>query len=360
MESWIEKYSPKKISEVAGNEIAKDEIISWVRECDKGKTKPLMLFGTTGSGKTAMAKAIAIEKNWNLVEFSAFDFYEEDKIKTALSSVSQKGLFGKSITLIDNINDDSEAKIITKIAEIIRKAAEPLVLILDNPWTQKFIGLRLGCKMVEFKKINSVDIKSVLKKISESEKVELKAENFTGDVRSQINDLQAGIADSRDRTLIVFDAVRKVFNSRLFDALKAVDESGLDIDFFVKWVEENISNEYEDKNEIANAFNWLSKGDVFNGKRSRGLTLYYKVISIGGVNTSKKREYHKFVRYSFPEVIRKLSESKKRREVLKKISSEVAAKFHCSSKYARTSVIPYLYNVSEFKSQFKIQSLESL
>jgi|GEM_PF-3095397 replication factor C large subunit len=360
MEQWIEKYSPKKISEVAGNENAKDEIISWVRECEKGKTKPLMLFGTTGSGKTAMAKAIAIEKNWNLIEFSSFDLYDEEKFKSALSSVSQRGLFGKSITLIDDVSEETEAKIITRIGEIVRKASEPLILILDNPWTQKFVGLRLGCKMVEFKKINSADIKKVLKRISESEKIELKIENFTGDIRSHINDLQAGSTENRDRNLIIFEAVRKTFNSSLSNALKAVDESGLDLDFFIKWIEENIPAEYEDKSEIAEAYDWLSKGDVYNGKKAMGLTLYYKVVSVGGVNISKKREYHKFIKYSFPEVIRKLSESKKRREVIKKISEEVAVKLHCSSKYARRNVIPYLQDIPYFKSNFNIQSLESL
>jgi replication factor C large subunit len=334
-------------------------VVKWVREV-KGKTKPLMLFGPTGSGKTALANAIALEMNWNLVQFDAFDFYDEDKLKSALSSVSQKGLFGRNLTVIDNVNEEVEGKLITKIAEVTRKAVEPLILILDNPWTQKFIGLRLGCRMVELKKINSADIKSILNKISESEGVEMKIENFTGDLRGHINDLQVQGNDNRNRTLVIFDAVRKVFNSTLSECLKAVDNSGMDLDFFIRWVEENIPSEFEDKKEVAKAFDWLSKGDVFNGNKSKGLTLYYKIVSIGGVNTSRMNNYHKFVRYSFPEVIKKLSETKKKRELMKKISIKIASKFHCSSKYARRSVFPYLSKVEGFREYFEIQSFESL
>lgn len=360
MESWTEKYAPKKIGDVAGNDSAKEEIVKWVRETKKEKTKPLMLFGPTGIGKTAMANAVSLENEWNLIRFDAFDFYDEGKLKSALSSVSQKGLWGRNLTIIDNISDEVEGKIITRIAEITRKAVEPLILILDNPWTQKFIALRLGCRMVELKKINSADVKSVLKKISESEGVELKDESFTGDLRGHINDLQVQGKDNRNRTVVVFDAVRKVFNSTLLESLKAVDNSGMELDFFIRWLEENIPSEFEDKEEVANAFDWLSKGDVFNGNRSKGLTLYYKITSIGGVNISRKKKYYKFVKYSFPEVIRKLSETKKKRELMKKISTKISSKFHCSTRYARASILPYLMPIESFRDYFDIQSLESL
>ena len=51
---WSEKYRPKNLLEMVGNEEAKESFVKWLGKWIKG-TKPLLLVGPPGIGKTTMA-----------------------------------------------------------------------------------------------------------------------------------------------------------------------------------------------------------------------------------------------------------------------------------------------------------------
>src|SRR6185312_9613095 len=50
---WSEKYRPKNLLEMVGNEEAKESFVKWLGKWIKG-TKPVLLVGPPGIGKTTM------------------------------------------------------------------------------------------------------------------------------------------------------------------------------------------------------------------------------------------------------------------------------------------------------------------
>lgn len=62
--SWIELYRPQVLFEVVGNRRAKEQAVEWARKF----TKPLLLAGPVGVGKTSLAWAVCRAEGWDVVE----------------------------------------------------------------------------------------------------------------------------------------------------------------------------------------------------------------------------------------------------------------------------------------------------
>jgi len=212
------------------------------------------------------------------------------------------------------------------------------------------------------RKVNSRTIASLLKRIAEHEKLSVSEEVVTniagsssGDLRSAINDIQAlgegevGAAEvigHRDRERNIFDSVRAVFKAMEYKEAREVMWGVDDREMFVRWIEENIPLEYEKGCDIANAFERLSRADVFDGRIMRrqywGFLRYSSDLATAGVALAKEEPYHKFVKYQFPKIIRALGSSRGERAMRKGIGMRVGRKCHVSSKDATSLFIPLL------------------
>ena len=56
---WTEKYKPRKLKEVVGQNEAKVKILDFLKNFHKQRKKALLLYGPAGSGKTCLALASA-------------------------------------------------------------------------------------------------------------------------------------------------------------------------------------------------------------------------------------------------------------------------------------------------------------
>ena len=76
---WVEKYRPKKIEDIVGNEEAKAPFVEWLKSKRKSK-KAVLLYGPPGVGKTALVNAAAREFGFTIIEMNASDTRSEKAI----------------------------------------------------------------------------------------------------------------------------------------------------------------------------------------------------------------------------------------------------------------------------------------
>jgi len=103
--SWTEKYRPKRLSQIIGNEKAIQEIKRWARLWLSGvpKKRALILYGPPGVGKTSAALALANKMGWRVMELNASDIRNQENIKKVSGA-----------TLYESFSDEGEMTLVRK------------------------------------------------------------------------------------------------------------------------------------------------------------------------------------------------------------------------------------------------------
>jgi replication factor C large subunit len=207
---WVEKYRPKKISEVVGNEQAKSALIGWLTNNNRRK-KAVLLHGPPGVGKTSLVNAASNEFGFRIVEMNASDTRTAGAIdKVAGPTVSFVALDtfsteckGNLLFLdeVDGVFGNQDRGGIGAIVKIVEESNVPVILAANDPELQKLRPLKKVCDLIRFHRVRLPLIITMLRKICVDERVntdlealESIAENSHGDLRSAINDLQ-GLAE---------------------------------------------------------------------------------------------------------------------------------------------------------------------
>lgn len=339
-----QKYAPEKIDGIAGNEEARTTIKRWMLEWLRGKRqRPILIYGPTGTGKTVVAYALKSEFDLELVEMNASDLRNTANVERVLASAgSSFSLSGKGkILLIDDVdalqkNDRGGAP---AIVSVMKNSSVPILLTAGDVWDRKLAGIRGEAQLIQFRRISKSSVKKVLQKIAEKEGIKISepalesiSENCAGDLRSAINDLQAGMNGMRDREKDVFDRMKAIFKSMKYSEAREAGWGDVEHEFLKLWVDENIPLEYEARAEVASAYSWLSRSDIFDGRIMNrqywGFLRYSGDLLTAGIALSKKEKYSKFVKYQFPNYLRQASALSARRAMLKEIGHKIGARTH--------------------------------
>ncbi len=202
---WTEKYRPRRIADVVGNEEAKKKFVAWINQWLKGKVrkKAVLLYGPPGCGKTSLVHALAHQFGWELIELNASDFRSRNAIRERVFNAARMGsLFGsrgKIILLdeVDGISAKEDTGGLSAILELVQISNFPVVLTANDPWDPKLRSLREACELIEFKKLKKREVMKVLEEICKKEGITCErhiisaiAQNSKGDLRAAINDLQ--------------------------------------------------------------------------------------------------------------------------------------------------------------------------
>ncbi|HLD76138.1 MAG TPA: AAA family ATPase, partial [Candidatus Norongarragalinales archaeon] len=269
---WTDKYAPKNLGQIVGNSEALAKIKSWALDWQRGKKlAPLMLYGPPGVGKTATVRALAEEMGWALVETNASDLRDGQTMKKLLGAASGASTLygGIRLVLIDEVDAALDRGQVPELNKVLTEALQPILLTANDLWEPKITPLRALCTKIEFKKVSKAEVRKRLEAVLLAENCSHDLapylDNAQGDVRAALLDLQAGVPGLRERQINVFEGIRRVFKAKTFkESLSAQDDSAVDLDLFLRWIEENIPAEYESAEEVADAFDKMSRADVFS------------------------------------------------------------------------------------------------
>jgi len=344
---WAVKHAPKGLEDFAGNPGAREEAAKWALDWKRGKKgKPLLLHGPPGSGKTTLAKCVASNAGWGIVDLDESILDGEERLKALFSS---SPLYSENnLVLIDAAESRFKQGEISKLAALAAQSSQPVAFTVEDVWDRKLAGLRNACIQIALKRVNWLTVRKVLTQIAEKEgaaaKVDAIAQASHGDLCAAINDLQAGAASDRNLTMDAFEAVKETLKKGYAEAVAAENDFEGGWEMLVRWLQENVPREY-DAEETAKAFDWLSRGDVFAGRIRRrqdyGMLRYVAALSAGGVASAKKAQHKEFVPYAFPSIIRALSASRESRAVLKSLATKAGRKLHVSRGEA-VAMMPFL------------------
>lgn len=388
-ESWVDKYNPKSLEQIAGQNKGLKKLKKWYKNWNSGD-KPALLYGPPGTGKTAVALALSNDEKLEIVEINASDKRNRKNIEEIVGNATQqRSLLGKSklilIDEVDGLSGRADRGGVGAISKLIKKSKFPIIMTANDPYDKKLRYLRKKCKLINFGKVHLSSMTARLAEICRKEgiKAERKllkriARSANGDLRSAINDLE-GIARGKDKLRKkdldaisyrgseekIFNILKVIFKTKTVStAIDIMKNTHKDPDEIYWWLEQNIPNEYEKNEEVWKALDYLSKSDVFRRRIRRrqnwALLKYVIDLMAGGVALSKKEKYRKFTKYRPPQRLIRYGKSKATRKNIKNLSKKIGNKVHCSSKIVKASYLPMLKVVFEKNKEWRKKIIDDL
>jgi replication factor C large subunit len=351
---WAEKYRPARLEDIVGNTSAIRQIAAWATNWTN-KSKPLLIYGKPGIGKTSTAYALANDMGWDVIELNASDQRTAAVIEhiAGVGSItaSLTGSVRKLIVLdeADNLQGTADRGGAKAIIECIRKAQQPMILIANDLYGLS-PELRFRCEPVQFKAIPARSIGPRLKYLCAAEKITCSdaairsiAESAEGDIRSAVNMLYASAigrdqledlqvhTSQKDERVSIFSLITAIFHTSRDDELMRlsydVDDTPETIE---QWIEGNV-HLLPTPTAVAEGYRHLSRADEYLGytyrRQYHTLWRYATAIMLLGVAyAAEGKGIH--TRIMPPERWQKMSTAKKQKAIRSITLNKIAGTMH--------------------------------
>ena len=374
---WVIKYRPRRVDDVVDQDNAKRVLIPWFRSWLEGRVpekRAALLHGPPGVGKTSLVEAIASEFNLELLELNASDYRRRSDIERIVAvAARRRSLFKRGLVIlldeVDGINPREDAGGIEALVSVISETRNPIVMTANDPWKDHLRPLRDASLMVEFRRLTTNQIVSLLQRICSLEGVECErdalrfiAERSEGDVRAAINDLQAvaegygrvtlGVAREivrgREKSVEIWRTLNEVFYYPRYawKVKKAVQQSEKDYEELMAWLNDNIPRKYVELEDLWRAFDALSRAHMFLSRAKYGgewsLLSYVFDLMGPGVAFARVRGQVAKARYAYPERIRMMAQLREAREARERLAELLSRRLLMSRAAVKSEVIPML------------------
>ena len=371
MSDWTETYRPSSLSELRGNDKARDALQEWAATWDDHQ-KAVVIYGPPGVGKTSAAHALAADKNWPTIELNASDSRTKDVIERVAGEAAKSGTLtgggdGRRLVIMDeadNVHGNADRGGSRAITSLVKEANQPMILIA-NDFYEMSNGLRNACQDIEFRSVSKRSILPVLRDVCRKEGIEFDtealeriAEMNSGDLRGAINDLQAlgegrdhleaddVVTGERDTTTGIFDyldtVIKEAGPQEALESSYDVDETPDDL---INWIEDNMPKDYEG-DELATAYEFLSNADRWLGRvratQNYSFWRYAGDNMTAGVAAARDGGKGGWTRYGPPSYWSKLGRSRGTRDKRDYIARKIAETNGTSMSTARREIMPHL------------------
>jgi replication factor C large subunit len=368
---WTETYRPSSLSELRGNDSAREEVRTWADTWEDHR-EAAVIHGPPGIGKTSAAHALAADRGWSTIEFNASDTRTGDVIEHVAGEAAKSGTLtagggGRRLVIMDeadNVHGNADRGGSRAITQLVKEANQPTILIA-NDYYDMSNALRNACQEIEFRPVSRRSILPVLRDICRKEGIEFAeqaieqiAETNSGDLRGAINDLQA-LAQGRDRitaedvvtgkrdtTKGIFDyldtVIKEAGPQEALEASYDVDETPDDL---ISWIEDNMPKDYQGE-ELAVAYGFLSDADRWLGRvRATQNYTYWRYATddmTAGVAAARDGAKGGWTRYGPPSYWSKLGRTRATRDKRDYVARQIAATNGVSTSTARRGILPHL------------------
>jgi len=360
---WSEKYRPQNIFDMVGNEDARKQFVEWFGKWKKG-TKPLLLVGPPGIGKTTMCFLAGKQFGYDMISLNASDVRNKKNIQEILTPVlGNQTVLGEPMIFIDEvdgIHGRSDYGGVEALINILKEPTVPIVLAGNYDSSDKMKKIKKVVKTLQINPLSPRFLKLYLNMILEKENAKINPGRLIklitdskGDIRSMINSAQALVTGFEPNTeksfesLNIEDGINTFFKSQSLEEARVVLFS-LRIDprekinaFYSSIITSNISSE-----KMSYALEIISEADLLYGKimktQNWRLLRYLDSILFSLYEKDSSVRYAQY-NLSWPLLNRLRWDGAK----IKAIASTLSKKLHISNSTFATFFFPFILTLKE-------------
>ena len=232
-----------KISEFVGNENSRKKVVEWLVKWSDG-SKPLLLIGQPGVGKTSFVHALSREFNIDLIELNASDTRNKNLLAQVIFPIfSNASLTGKNFLLfldeIDGISNREDSGGLDFLLDLFKEPSIRVVMAA-NKSNEAIKKISKVSKTVTFSpippRLSMLYLDRILRLQNSSMKLEdriVVVRNCLGDIRSLLNAAQAmkaGYTTTKNPVLDIDieNMINQFFSSTTFEeALDVVQRADI-------------------------------------------------------------------------------------------------------------------------------------
>ena len=355
---WSEKYRPKHILDLIGNEEARKLFVEWFAKWKKG-VKPLLLVGPPGIGKTTMANLSAKHFGYDLISLNASDVRNKKNIHEILQPVlgnqSVLGLPMIFIDEVDGIHGRSDYGGVEALINILKESTVPIILAANNHSSDKMKKIKKSVTTIELRPLSPRLLLLHMNTILQKENAKIGPGRLmklitgsNGDIRSMINSAQALVTGFEPPTEKSFEALDVEEGINAFYKAKSIDEArsilySMRIDprekinaFYSSVITSKLS-----ANDLEKFLSIISEADILYGrimKTQQWRLLRYLDSILLGLYTNNSGVRYSQYNLSWPLLNRLRWDGSK----IKSITKLLAKKMHVSSSTFSTLYLPYI------------------
>ena len=355
---WSEKYRPRDLTDLIGNEDARKFFVEWFGKWKIG-TKPLLLVGPPGIGKTTLAKIAGKNFGYDMISLNASDVRNKKNIQEILEPVlGNQTVLGKPMIFVDEVDGvhgRSDYGGVEALINILKEPTVPIILAANNDSSNKMKKIKKTVKTISLRPLPPRLLRLYLNMVLAKEHVHINPGRLinlilesNGDIRSMLNSAQALVTGFEPLTEKTFESLDVEEGINAFYKAQSIDEArvvlySMRIDprekinaFYSSIITSNISNL-----ELEKFLQVISEADMLYGRIMKTqqwrllryldsilLSLYKKDIAI------------RYSQYNLSwQVLNRLRWDGSK---LRSISGDFSKQLHISSSTFATFYLPYI------------------
>ena len=170
---WSEKHRPGSVRDMVGNEEPRAAIVTWLAKWKAG-TKPLLLVGPPGVGKTTMAFLLAEQFGYDMIGLNASDVRSKSKINEILEPVlGNAAVTGRPAMIfideVDGIHGRSDYGGSAALVDIMKRTSVPIILAANDDTHDKMKPVTKAATTVRFRRVPPRLLRAYLEGVLKSE-----------------------------------------------------------------------------------------------------------------------------------------------------------------------------------------------